>query len=70
MNLELLNNIIEAKGIRKEVIAAALNISLGGLRLKLIGESEFKVSEAVLLSKVLDLNNGEILAIFFNFQLA
>ena len=70
MNLELLNNIIEAKGIRKEVIAAALNISLGGLRLKLIGESEFKVSEAVMLSKVLDLNNGEILAIFFNFQLA
>lgn len=70
MNLELLNNIIEAKGIRKEVIAAALNISLGGLRLKLIGESEFKVSEAVMLSKVLNLNNGEILAIFFNFQLA
>lgn len=70
MNLELLNNIIEAKGIRKEVIAAALNISLGGLRLKLIGESEFKVSEAVMLSKVLDLNRGEILAIFFDFQLA
>lgn len=59
MNLELLNAKIEAKGIRKEKVAAELGISLAGLRLKLIGESEFKISEAVKLTKLLEMTPEE-----------
>lgn len=66
VNLELLNGKIYTSGIKKHELADQLGFSMTTLRRKLQGEIEFKISEVVILCKVLKLTNSEREAIFFN----
>lgn len=55
-NLELLRSRIDQSGLKLKYIAGRLDITPYGLAKKLSGESEFKVSEANILSSILDLD--------------
>lgn len=65
MNLELLNKKIEESIISKSGIAAAMKISRQGLFNKLIGTTEFTVSEMNCIAEVLSLTAEERYRIFF-----
>ena len=65
MNNKKLNNTIKDKGLKKQFVALELGITPYGLAKKLNGENEFKVSEMVKLSNLLDLSEQEKNEIFF-----
>ena len=62
---ELLKKKIEASGYRFNWIAKQLNLSPFGMRKKVNGENEFKVSEVKKISELLNLNEKERKKIFF-----
>lgn len=62
---ELLKEKIEESGYRFDWIAKQLNLSVFGMRKKVNGENEFKVSEVKKISKILNLNEKEREKIFF-----
>ena len=62
---ELLKEKIENSGYRFSWIAKNLNLTPYGLRKKVNGENEFKVSEVKKISKLLNLNEKEREKIFF-----
>lgn len=66
MKLDMLNNAIEASGLKKKAIAEFMGITPHSLKLKLSGEREFRLSEVDRLSQVLYLSVGDIMAIFFD----
>ena len=65
MHNKKLNNTIKDKGFKKQYIALELGITPYCLAKKLNGENEFKVSEMVKLSNLLDLSEKEKNDIFF-----
>lgn len=65
MNNKKLNSTIKEKGLKKQYIALELGIAPYSLAKKLKGENEFKVSEMVKLSDLLDLSEQEKNDIFF-----
>lgn len=62
---ELLKNKIKESGVKMYHIADVLNISRYGLLKKINNESEFKVSEALTMAKLLQLTTEEREKIFF-----
>ena len=62
---ELLKEKIEKSGYRFSWIAKQLNLSPFGMRKKVNGENEFKVSEVKKISELLNLNEKEREKIFF-----
>ena len=50
-----INNAIRESGLKKNFIAKKLGIKYDTLRKKLNGETEFKISEVVELSKILNI---------------
>lgn len=62
---ELLKEKIEESGYRFDWIAKQLNLSAFGMRKKVNGENEFKVSEVKKISELLNLNEKEREKIFF-----
>lgn len=64
-NLELLRSTIDDSGLKLKYIAGCLEITPYGLAKKLSGESEFKVSEANILSSILHLDDETRDDIFF-----
>ena len=68
INLSKLKEKIEKKGLKKKVVARELDLTPYGLSKKLEGTTEFKVSEVVKLSNLLDLTDDEKNAIFFTIK--
>lgn len=66
VNLKLIREKIDAKGLKLKRVAELMNLSRLGLTKKLQGENEFKVSEALKLSEILGFKKEEIEEIFFN----
>ena len=62
---EFLKKKIEESGYRFNCIAKQLNLSPFGMRKKVNGENEFKVSEVKKISELLNLNEKEREKIFF-----
>ena len=62
---DLLKKKIEESGYRFNWNAKQLNLSPFGMRKKVNGENEFKVSEVKKISKLLNLNEKEREKIFF-----
>lgn len=62
---ELLKKKIEESGYRFNWIAKQLNLSPFGMRKKVNGENEFKVSEVKKISELLNLNEKEREKYFF-----
>ena len=65
MKTEILKETIKKRGYLLNFIAKELNLSKGGLSLKLNGTNEFKLSEINILIKILKLNEKETQEIFF-----
>lgn len=65
VNLELLKEFIDKSGFKKFFIAEKLNITYPGLWNKLIGNTEFTVSEIRRLKELLNLGDDEFNRIFF-----
>lgn len=63
-NLELLNEKIRDSGLKLNWIEEALGLSYMGLKRKLSGETEFKVSEANKIAEILNLSKEDFNAIF------
>jgi cyanate lyase len=63
-DLGLLNAKIRESGIKLNWIEEALGLSYMGLKRKLTGETEFKVSEANKIAEVLNLSKDDFDAIF------
>ena len=61
---ELNKRILETVG-RKEIVAAALEISLTSLNNKIANRTEFKASEISILKKLLKLSEEDVFRIFF-----
>lgn len=53
------------RGIKKNVVAKELGISLNSLRRKAINQMQFKADEICKLIKILNLTEDELIAIFF-----
>lgn len=64
-NCNALRACITASGLKQTFIAEKLGISQQTLNRKLQGQFEFKQSEIVQLSKLLQLTQDEVLGIFF-----
>lgn len=64
MNMNLLNEKIEASGYKREYIAQQLNITRFGLRDKMLNPNRWKASEAATIIKLLNLTEEESQAIF------
>jgi len=62
---ELLKEKIELSGYRFSWLAKQLNLSTFGMRKKVNGENEFKVSEVKKITELLKLNEKEREKIFF-----
>lgn len=65
MNLELLKKRIAESGLKQNYIAQQMGINRASLHNKLNGKSEFTMKEIVGLSRVLHMDDKEILHIFF-----
>lgn len=65
-NLKLLTELIEERGIKLNKLAEKMGLTYQGLKYKLDGRSEFKVSEVNLMTRALKLSDEERDAIFFN----
>ena len=68
-NLRRLKAAMVLAGITAEQIATALDVDKATVYRKLSGKSEFVVSEAAILRKVLHLSDDEFNSIFFNQEL-
>ena len=66
MNNDLLERMIEGKGLKKQFIAESLGISRETLYNKLTGKTEFTAAEIRRLAKILSLSQKDIQRIFFN----
>lgn len=64
-NSELLKSEIEQSGLKRSYIANKLGITAYGLKLKVDGVNEFKNSEIIKISELLNLDNQARNAIFF-----
>jgi len=64
-NTEMLEAKITASGRTKKYLADQLGITYQGFYLKLIGKNEFIASEIQKLTKLLDIPDKEVKAIFF-----
>lgn len=53
------------RGIKKNVVAKEIGISLNSLRRKAINQMQFKADEICKLIKILNLTEDELIAIFF-----
>lgn len=65
MDYEKLNSFIDESGLKKNKIADYIGLTPYGLSQKLKGKTEFKASEIVKISRILNLNKKERDAIFF-----
>lgn len=65
MDVELLKEVIQNKGLKLQYVAKKLGLTGYGLNLKLSGKNDFKVSEANKLIEILNLSKDEIFSIFF-----
>lgn len=65
MDMELLEKKIEGSGLKKVFIAEQIGIDRASLRNKMIGKTEFTMSEIGKLCKVLNLTDKEKVKIFF-----
>ncbi|MDD7410173.1 toxin-antitoxin system, antitoxin component, Xre family protein [Fusobacterium gastrosuis] len=65
INTELLRQKIDESGYRFSWIAKQLNLSPYGLRKKVDGDTEFKVSEVSKICKLLNISDKEREIIFF-----
>jgi predicted transcriptional regulator len=66
INLKLLASTIEERGIKLSKLAEKIGLTYQGLKYKLDGRSEFKVSEVNRMTEVLRLSDAERDAIFFS----
>ena len=66
MELVKLKTKIHNSGLKKKSIAAKLGITEMSLIRKLRGDTEFKVSETIILGELLNLTNDEKCDIFFS----
>lgn len=53
VNTELLNELIDASGLKREYIAQRIGISRQALYSKILGETQFTIKEVAILSEVL-----------------
>lgn len=65
--LEELENLINEKGFKLKSLAENMGLTYGSLRNKLDGRTEFKVSEMISLSELVNLSSEEMLY-FFNLE--
>lgn len=65
VDVELLKEVIQNKGLKLQYVAKKLGLTGYGLNLKLSGKNDFKVSEANKLIEILNLSKDEIFSIFF-----
>lgn len=65
-NTNLLNERIDASGLKRGFIAEQLELSAYGLLKKINGENEFKVSEVVKLCRILNISDEDRDRIFFD----
>lgn len=66
VNTDLLNQTIDASGLKRKAIAERLGLSEKGLYNKVEGITEFKGSELTALKVILHLSDSEWKSIFFN----
>jgi predicted transcriptional regulator len=66
INLKLLVSTIEERGIKLSKLAEKIGLTYQGLKYKLDGRSEFKVSEVNRMTEALRLSDAERDAIFFS----
>lgn len=62
---EMLNRLIRESGLRKEMIAAKLNISIGSLNNKIANRTSFYADEMYILKEILHLTQEQFFEIFF-----
>ena len=62
--IELLNRLIDEKGIKRSFIAKKLGITPQGLYKKLNGSSNFRGGEMRLMGRILDLDDHQMVEIF------
>ena len=65
MNRNLLEGLIKIKGLTLAQLAAEMEISTPALYKRLQGVQDFSVSEVKLIQKILDLNQTDLMLIFF-----
>lgn len=65
VNSELLKKKIEQSGMKVKYVAVQIGLTPAGLYKKISNESEFKVSEVLAITRVLNLSSSERDAIFF-----
>lgn len=53
VNTEMLNELIDASGLKREYIAQRIGISRQALYSKILGETQFTIKEVAILSEVL-----------------
>ena len=64
-NTMLLNRLIRESGLRKEVIAAAIGISLNSLNNKIANRTSFYADELYHLKALLNLTQAQFFEVFF-----
>ena len=64
-NTNLLNGLIKESGLRKEVIAAGLGISLNSLNNKIANRTSFYADELYRLKGLLNLSQEQFFGVFF-----
>lgn len=62
---DVLNGLIRGSGLRKEMIAARLNISIGSLNNKIANRTSFYADEMYILKEILHLTQEQFFEIFF-----
>jgi ribosome-binding protein aMBF1 (putative translation factor) len=60
LNLNILKKAISKSGLKKKFIAKSLDMKYDTFRRKLNGENDFKVSELLTFTKLLDINIMEV----------
>ena len=65
MNRVLLEGLMKIKGLTLAQLAAEMEISTPALYKRLQGVQDFSVSEVKLIQKILDLNQTDLMQIFF-----
>ena len=65
IDTELLQNLVSSRGYKKKHLARFMNISFNSLQNKLTEKSDFKLSEAQRLSRLLDMTPDETARCFW-----
>lgn len=65
IDTELLQNLVSSRGYKKKHLARFMNVSFNSFQNKLIGKSDFKLSEAQQLSRLLNMTPDEIARCFW-----